>query len=71
MQPDLLKGEVRIRPGFPSDWDRASLKHKDFDFAWKRDGMRETYEFNSRLAKACAPVAEAAGEDDQPACGDG
>jgi len=51
VQPNLLDGEVRIRPGFPSDWDRASLKHKDFDFAWKRDGMRETYEFESRLAK--------------------
>ena len=52
VQPDLIAGEVRIRPGFPSDWDRASLKHKDFDFVWKRDGMRETYEFTSRLAKA-------------------
>lgn len=52
VQPDLLGGEIRIRPGFPSEWDRASLKHKDFDFAWKRGGMRETYEFNSRLAKS-------------------
>ncbi|HEY4380267.1 MAG TPA: DUF4450 domain-containing protein [Acidobacteriaceae bacterium] len=52
VQPDLLAGEIRIRPGFPSDWERASLKHKDFDFAWKREGMRETIEFTSRLAKA-------------------
>ena len=52
VQPDLIKGEVRIRPGFPSGWERASLKHRDFDFAWKRDGMRETVEFTSRLAKA-------------------
>jgi hypothetical protein len=56
VQPDLLGGEIRIRPGFPSDWDRASLKHKDFDFSWKREGLRETYEFNSRLAKV-VPVA--------------
>jgi hypothetical protein len=56
IQPDLIAGEVRMRPGFPSDWDRASLKHKDFDFAWKREGMRETYELTSRLAKA-VPVA--------------
>jgi hypothetical protein len=52
IQPNLLGGELRIRPGFPSDWNRASIKHKDFDFAWNRDGMRETYEFTSRLAKA-------------------
>jgi hypothetical protein len=52
VQPDLLGGEVRIRPGFPSGWDQASLKHKDFDFAWKREGMKETYGFISRLPKA-------------------
>lgn len=52
IQPDLILGEVCIRPGFPSDWDRASLKHKDFDFTWKREGLRETYEFTNRLAKA-------------------
>jgi hypothetical protein len=52
VQPDLIAGEVRIRPGFPTDWDRASLKHKDFDLVWKREGLRETYEFTSRLAKA-------------------
>ena len=51
VQPDLIAGEVRLRPGFPSDWDRASLKHKDFDFAWNRAQMRETYEFTSRLIK--------------------
>ena len=44
-----------MRPGFPSDWDHASLKHKDFDFAWKREKMRETYEFTSRLPKT-APL---------------
>jgi hypothetical protein len=52
VQPDLIAGEVRLRPGFPSDWDRASLKHKDFDWTWKREGMRESYSFESRLAKA-------------------
>jgi hypothetical protein len=51
VQPDLIAGKVRIQPGFPSDWDRAALKHKDFDFVWQREGMRETYEFDSRLAK--------------------
>jgi hypothetical protein len=51
VQPDLIASEVRLRPGFPNAWDHASLKHKDFDFAWKRDGMRETYSFDSRLAK--------------------
>ncbi len=51
VQPDLIADEVRIRPGFPSNWNHASLKHKDFDFTWRRDGLHETYEFTSRLAK--------------------
>jgi hypothetical protein len=54
VQPDLIQAEIRIRPGFPSEWQQASLKHKDFDFTWHREGMRETYEFTSRLAKPAA-----------------
>jgi hypothetical protein len=51
VQPDLLTGEIRIRPGFPSEWERASLRHKDFDFTWHRDKQKETYEFTGRFAK--------------------
>lgn len=51
VQPDLLTGEIHIRPGFPDEWNRASLKHKDFDLAWKRVGLHETYEFVSRFSK--------------------
>jgi len=52
IQPNLLAKQIAIRPGFPSDWDRASVKHKDFDFTWHREGASpsETYEFTSRLA---------------------
>jgi hypothetical protein len=55
VQPNLIDGEIRLRPGFPSAWERASLKHRDFDFAWKHEGMRETYSFDSRLRNA-APL---------------
>jgi len=34
IQPDLITNQIRIRPGFPSGWDHATLHHKDFDFAW-------------------------------------
>ncbi len=52
VQPDLLDGRITLRPGFPSEWDHASLTHKDFDFAWKRSGESETYSFASRLSHA-------------------
>jgi len=51
IQPNLIANSIRIRPGFPVAWDRAALHHKDFDLAWKREALRDSYEFTSRLAK--------------------
>ena len=46
VQPDLLAGEVRIRPGFPSEWDRALARDMAISILRKRDGMRESYELS-------------------------
>ncbi len=43
IQPNLIANTIRIRPGFPTAWYRASLHHKDFDLAWKREALRETH----------------------------
>jgi hypothetical protein len=51
VQPDLLRGMLTIRPGFPREWDQASLQHADLDFNWRREGPRDTYEVTSRLPK--------------------
>lgn len=51
IQPNLIANEIRFRPGFPSDWNRASLKHSDFDLTWRRDTMSELYEFTSRFPR--------------------
>ncbi|MDE6379288.1 MAG: DUF4450 domain-containing protein, partial [Muribaculaceae bacterium] len=47
--PDALNHTVTIRPGFPSDWNHASIKHQDFSLDFKRDGRKETYKFNVGL----------------------
>jgi hypothetical protein len=52
--PDLLAGELRIRPGFPAGWPHAALRHPDFDLSWKREGAKETLQVTARLAH---PVA--------------
>jgi hypothetical protein len=52
IQPNLIANSIRIRPGFPSGWNRASLHHKDFDLTWKREALSDSYEFTSRLAKS-------------------
>jgi hypothetical protein len=54
IQLDLLAGEIRIRPGFPSHWDRASIQHKDFDLSWMHVGEFESFLFTSRLPKDAA-----------------
>jgi hypothetical protein len=65
IQPDLIANCIRIRPGFPTGWDRATLRHQDFDFSWQckkqlipttgstamQTSASESYEFISRLSR--------------------
>lgn len=43
--PDAIHNAVNLRPGFPSDWDHASIHHPDFSLDFKRNGMKENYTF--------------------------
>jgi hypothetical protein len=43
VKPDALAGELKIVPGFPAKWDHASLRHPDFNFDFRREGLTETY----------------------------
>jgi hypothetical protein len=50
----MLSGEVRIQPGFPSQWDHASIRHHDFEYSWKLSGKLETYSITPRFGKPAA-----------------
>ena len=52
LQPDLVRGTLTIHPGFPAEWNQASIKHADIDFTWRREGSLDTYEISSRLPKS-------------------
>lgn len=54
VQPDLLHGVVRIRPGFPASWDHASLAHPDITLAYQRDGDTDLYRIEPHFER---PVA--------------
>ena len=43
IKPDPIAGELQIKPGFPVQWAHASIRHPDFSFSFKRDGLVETY----------------------------
>lgn len=50
--PDLLNGELTIAPGFPADWDHASIKHPDLTFTFNREDNHDTYTIDSKFAHA-------------------
>jgi hypothetical protein len=54
VRPDALAGELKIVPGLPADWDQAGLRHPDFDFSFKRNGLKETYSVRARFPKPMA-----------------
>jgi len=56
VQPNLIANQIRLRPGLPREWNRASLTHNDFDFVFHREGMTEIWEFTSRFPRT-VPVA--------------
>jgi len=45
---------LRIVPGFPAKWDHASIHHPDFNFEFRRDGLKETYVIEQKFSKPMA-----------------
>ncbi len=54
VKPDVLKGELRIEPGFPATWEMAKLRHTDISLSFSRIGMRDTYLLEQRFSKQMA-----------------
>jgi hypothetical protein len=38
--PDALNGQLTIKPGFPSGWNKASLETPDLKFSFTRNANR-------------------------------
>jgi hypothetical protein len=51
VKPDALVGELKIAPGFPSDWNFAKMHHPDFDFEFRREGLNETFIVEPKFSK--------------------
>jgi len=54
VRPDALAGELKIVPGFPADWDHAGIRHPDFNFSFRRDGLTETFSIEPKFRKSMA-----------------
>jgi hypothetical protein len=54
VRPDALAGELKICPGFPAQWDHAGIRHPDFNFSFRRDGLTETFSIEPKFPKPMA-----------------
>lgn len=54
IKPDVLAQELTVKPGFPSDWNYAKLKHHDFNFTFKRENLTENYTIEPHFPKPMA-----------------
>ena len=51
IRPDLLARKVTVTPGFPSDWNEASISLPDISYSFDRTGHSDTYTVEGRYAK--------------------
>jgi len=49
--PNLLDGELLIRPGLPPEWDSASIDTPDVGYTYSRTGDTERFEVRSKLSR--------------------
>lgn len=54
VKPDALAGELTIRPGFPRDWDHASLRHPDLELEFSSKQDTQTFTIRPKFAKPMA-----------------
>jgi hypothetical protein len=51
VQPDALAGVLTVRPGFPPEWEHASLTHPDLSVSWRRTGRVERWTIGQGQAR--------------------
>lgn len=49
IQPDLMNGSLLIQPGFPVDWEHASLTIPDISFDYASEGATENYQIINKF----------------------
>lgn len=49
--PNALDGKLILRPGFPADWDSASVHTPYVDYAFRRVGKKAIYQITQRMAQ--------------------
>lgn len=51
VRPDMLAGELCVTPGWPSEWEKARLRHARVELSFSRSGDMDTYRIGTRLGR--------------------
>lgn len=51
IEPNLLENKLQIQPGFPAQWNYASLTTPDIVYSFKREGNKDIYQFKTFFLK--------------------
>lgn len=51
ISPDALNGRCVIRPGFPDEWDKASIHTPYLDYSFRRENGRETFTVRQNFSR--------------------
>ncbi|WP_236252749.1 DUF4450 domain-containing protein [Echinicola sp. 20G] len=51
VKPSLLQGVLEIKPGFPAEWEHASLSTPDVHISYKRNGDKDQYIIENRFGR--------------------
>lgn len=52
IEPDLLQDKLSIKPGFPAQWNHASMSTTDIDYSFRRSANRDEYRFKVNFSKS-------------------
>ncbi|KAF2327736.1 DUF4450 domain-containing protein [Flavobacterium daemonense] len=50
IKPDAVSEVLTIQPGFPKEWDEASLEVPDISISYNRDNRKDSYHIENRFA---------------------
>ena len=63
--PDAMNNRLVIRPGFPSEWDHASIETSYIHFDFKRAGSKDTYNIRQQFGKKLSTEIQLHAKTDQ------
>jgi hypothetical protein len=58
IEPNLLEDKLQIHPGFPDQWNYASLSTPDLNYSFKREGNKDVYNFKTNFPKPVTLLLE-------------